>query len=111
MPAAASKPIKDDQQIVEGKVWAVLAYLSIFCILPLIFQKNNSYVLFHGRQGIVLFVAEATIFILHILLGTWILRLGMFLCGVCSLIGIMGTLKGQHYKIPFIADIAEKISL
>ena len=30
--------------ILDGKMYAVLAYLSIFCIIPLIFKKKNAFV-------------------------------------------------------------------
>ena len=30
--------------VLDGKMYAVLAYLSIFCIIPLIVKKNNAFV-------------------------------------------------------------------
>jgi len=70
--------VREDQQITEGKMFAILSYLSILCILPLVFKKENSFVLQHGKQGLVIFLGEVAVFIVHIILGQWIFRLGMF---------------------------------
>ena len=101
----------DDQTIREGKVFALLSYLSILCIIPLIIKKENPFVFFHGKQGLVLFVMEVAFFILHILLGPWILKLGIFLCGAASFVGIIAVLKGEQIKLPLISGIANEITL
>ena len=109
-----SKPVNpktDEAEILEGKIFALLAYLSVLCIIPLVFKKENKFALFHGKQGLVIFVGQVAIFIVNIILGPWILKLGCFLLGVFSLIGIMAALKGRFLKLPVIWDIAEKITL
>jgi len=98
-------------QVREGKVFAILAYLSILCIIPLLFKKENSFVLTHGKQGLVLFLGEVGVFIVHILLGTWILRLGMFVLLAMSFVGIIAVLKGESLELPVVSKIAEKITL
>ena len=51
------KPDKlSDKQIMEGKIFAILSYLSILCIIPLVFKRDNHFVLSHGKQGLVLFI-------------------------------------------------------
>ena len=107
----ARRKASDEQQIVEGKIFAIISYLSIFCIIPLVLKKDNPFVLSHGKQGLVLFVAEVAVFIIHIILGHWFLRLGMFVLGIYSFVGIIKCLKGEYVKLPLIADIADKISL
>ena len=64
--------------ILDGKMYAVLAYLSIFCIVPLIIKKNNNFVLNHGRQGLVLFVAEVATLVISIVLP-WAFRPFLFI--------------------------------
>jgi len=100
-----------DKQIVEGKIFAILSYLCMLCIIPLIFKKDNEFVLKHGKQGLVIFVAEVAVFIIHIILGMWIFRIGMFVLGVVSFIGIVNVLQGQFVKLPIIGDLAESITL
>jgi len=102
---------KEPDQIVEGKVFAILSYLSILCIIPLVFKKENPFVLAHSKQGLVIFVGEVALFIVHIILGLFILKLGSFILGVLSFAGIVAVLQGKYIKLPIISDIAEKITL
>lgn len=99
------------EEILEGKIFALLSYLSILCILPLLFKKENAFVLQHGKQGLVIFLGEVAVFIVHIILGPWIFRLGIFVFGIFSFLGIIAVLRGRYVKLPGIADIAEKITL
>lgn len=100
-----------EDDVLEGKVIAILSYLSILCIIPLIFKKNNTFVLIHSKQGLVLFVAEVAVFILHIVLGNWFLKLGMFILLSLSFFGLLAVIRGQHIRIPVISTVAEKITL
>ena len=102
---------KDEQQVHDGKIFSILAYLSILCIIPLLLKKDNAFVLSHSKQGLVIFLGEVAVFIAHIVLGQWILRLGLFVFGVFSFWGIVRVLKGQQVDIPIISDIADKITL
>ncbi len=100
-----------DQQILEGKVFAILAYLSILCIIPLVFKKDNPFVLQHGKHGLILFLGEVAVFILHIILGQWILRLGIFVLGVLSFIGLVAVLQGKDMELPVVSKLADTITL
>ena len=102
---------EDKNPILEGKMFALLAYLSILCIVPLVLKKENPFVLEHGKQGLVIFVGEVAVFVAHIILGAWFLRLGFFCFGILSLMGIIHVLQGRYIKIPFVYDVAEKIVL
>lgn len=97
--------------VLEGKVIAILSYLTILCIIPLLFKRNNLFVLRHSKQGLVIFVAEVAIFILHIILGMWFLKLGMFILLTLSFIGLLAVLRGQYIQMPVVSSIAEKITL
>ena len=100
-----------DQQILEGKVYAILSYLSILCIIPLVFKKDNPFVLKHSKQGLILFLGEVAAFILHIILGLWILRLGMFAFGVLSFVGLIAVLQGRDTQLPLVSNLADSITL
>jgi len=102
---------RQDTPVAEGKVFAILAYLSILCIIPLLLKKENPFVLAHGKQGLVLFLGEVGVFIVHILLGSWILRLGMFVLLAMSFVGIIAVLRGRTIDLPVASGIAKKITL
>ena len=101
---------QNDPEVIEGKIFAILSYLSILCIIPLIFKKENNFVLSHGKQGLVLFIGEVAVFIVSVIFE-WIFRPAIFVCGVLSLWGIVEALKGKAVRLPVIADIADKITL
>jgi len=105
------RPANEDPQIIEGKAFAILSYLSILCIIPLVLKKENPFVLSHGKQGLIIFVAEVAVFIVHIILGQWFLKLGMFVLGIYSFIGIIRVLEGRFVRLYAVAAIAEKVTL
>ncbi|MCX5681609.1 MAG: hypothetical protein NT079_04960, partial [Candidatus Omnitrophica bacterium] len=94
----------------DGKIFAIMGYLWILCIVPLVFKKENKFVLNHSRQGLVIFIGVVTIFVFSIIFE-WLLRPGLFLFGVLSLWGILAALCGKDLKIPLIRDYADKINL
>lgn len=100
----------DPQHIQDGKIFAILSYLSILCIIPLIFKKNNPFVLQHGKQGLVLFVAQAAAFIISIILP-WVLKPIFFISGILSLWGIIESIRGRFVRLPVVSDVADKITL
>ncbi len=101
----------EDPQVLDGKAIAILSYLSILCIIPLVIKKENPFVLFHGKQGLVIFVAEVIVFVFHIIFGLWLLKMGILVLGSISLVGMMAVLQGKYVKIPLVCIYAEKITL
>jgi len=102
-----------DLEIQEGKIFAILAYLFILCIVPLIVKKDNKFALFHGKQGLVLFIAEVTTFIVSVLpiIGPIISQTAIFIFGAISIWCIIQVLRGAYIRIPIISNIADKIIL
>ena len=102
---------ENDKVVLEGKIFAILSYFFILSIIPLILKKDNDFVLSHGKQGLVIFVAEVGVFILSIVFGENFLKLGLFILSVMSFIGIIAVLRGQYIELPVIAKVAAKITL
>jgi uncharacterized membrane protein len=105
--------IKEPQkeEIQEGKVFALISYIFILCIAPLIFKKNNKFSLYHAKQGLVLFIIEVAAFIFGIipLLGHVFLPIVIFICGIFSLWGMLQSLKGNYCRLPLVSYLASKI--
>jgi len=100
----------ESSEINEGKIFALIGYLWIFCVIPLILKKDNAFVLNHSRQGLVIFIGVVGVFVLSIVFD-WLLRPGLFIFGVLSLWGIIVALAGKDLRIPFIRDYADRIDL
>ena len=103
---------KESQEVLEGKAYAILAYLWILCLVPLILKKDNKFALFHARQGLVLFIGELVMGLVGIIpvLGWLVAFFGTILFGVMSLVGIVQVLQGNFWKMPVAGDIAEKVA-
>lgn len=108
-----TKETNSKKEIQEGKVFALMGYLFVLCIIPLVFKKDNQFALFHAKQGLVIFVAEVATLIISVIprIGTLILTFGILLLGLLSLWGIIQSLSGKYTKLAVIFGLAEKISL
>lgn len=104
---------KNDKEVKEGRIFAILAYFSILCLVPLILKRDNKFAIHHGKQGLVLFiwlVAASLLFWIPVL-GQLIFIIS-FICIVCiSIIGIVQVLMGKYWKMPVISDIASKMTI
>jgi uncharacterized membrane protein len=102
-----------EEDIHEGKFFAVISYVSFLCIITLVLKKNNKFALYHAKQGLVLFVMEVAAFILSIipLLGLLIGIFGYALFLLVSIWAIMQAALGIYSRIPVITKIAEKVIL
>ncbi len=104
---------QDEQEIREGKFFAVISYVSFLCIITLALKKNNKFALYHARQGLVLFVMEVAAFILSIIpfLGWLVGVFGYTLFLLVSIWGIIQAALGIYCRIPVVTEISEKVIL
>ena len=102
-----------DQEIKEGKFFAIISYISFLCIVALLLKKHNKFALYHAKHGLVLFVFEVAGFIISIIpiLGWLIGTLGIVVISLVSIWGILQALMGNYSRIPLVSDIADKIIL
>ena len=88
----------------EDRFFALLSYLCILFLIPLLAKKKVPWVYRHAKQGLILFIAG---FLVWIPLLGWIWGLYLF---VCWIIVIIKVLTGAPYwKIPIIGHISGKI--
>lgn len=105
---------KDKGVSISGdNAYAILAYLWILCLIPILMKKEDEFVKFHAKQGLMLFIVEVGIGIIGIIpfLGPIVYLLGMLVCGILSLVGIVQVLMGNKWKMPIISEWAEKIKI
>jgi uncharacterized membrane protein len=103
-------PALSPTEVQEGKFFAVISYISFFCIVSLVLKKENKFSLYHARQGLVLFVFEVLCFILSVIPVFWLIRAFIFLFFfLVSLLGILHSLQGRCIRIPVLSEIAQKV--
>lgn len=104
---------QNDQEIREGKFFAIISYIGFLCVVALVLKKDNKFCLFHAKQGLIIFVLEVAAFVLSVipLLG-WIIGVfGYALFLLVSLWGMLQAFLGQYYRIPVVSRIAENVVL
>lgn len=107
------------QQIADGKVMGILAYIGFLVLIPILAEKNNPYVRYHANQGLVLFLAELLYAVVHkVLVRVFFLTifpLGVVLNIIFSIaslvfiaymvIGIVNVCNGRAKELPIIGGI------
>lgn len=103
-----------DKVVEEGMVWAIIGYLGILFLVPLLAKKDNKFALYHTKQGLILFIAEIVVAIVAGILGfipvlgiiiMWLLWLAIL---VLFIIGIINAATGKYKALPVIGAWAEK---
>ncbi len=97
----------------EEKIYSVFAYFGVLCLVSLLVKRDNEYVMFHVRQGLVLFIIETIFGILQVvpLLGYFAFVLVLLICGLLSLIGMVQAIMGNKWNMPVIGEWAKKITI
>lgn len=112
-PAGGSAAGFTPQDIEDNKTVASLSYIFILCLVPLILKQGSPYAQFHARQGLTITVAWFVFWVIGIipLLGWLIGFFGTVALLVVSIMGIIKTLNGEAWQIPFIYEYSKKWNL
>lgn len=101
----------DANDIQENKVFAILAYIWILFLIPLLAAPNSKFARYHANQGLVFFIASVAVGIVS-LIFIWIPIIGIIvraLLGLCLLallvIGIVNAAQGKAKALPLIGNI------
>ena len=91
---------------------AILSYIGILFLVPLLVCKDNAFAQFHAKQGLVLFIAEiATMLIAWIPILGWLVGLVAWIVWlVLSIIGIINVVNGKQVPLPIIGKFAGKFN-
>ncbi|MBQ4599384.1 MAG: zinc ribbon domain-containing protein [Clostridia bacterium] len=111
----------DQNDIQQNKLMAVLAYLGILVLVPILAAKESKYARYHANQGLVLFIANIVVsvvmgivgFIVGFIAGftgltflatlvtiiSWLLSAVIF---VLAILGIVNAATGKAKELPVI---------
>lgn len=84
---------------------AALSYVWVLSIVMLIVKKDDEFVKFHAKQGLILFILS---FIGVIPVIGWLVWMVVV---VLDIVGFIKALSGERYKVPVVGDLAEKINV
>ena len=91
-------------------LYAIMAYLFVLVMVPILVKRNDPFVNFHVKQGLVLTIS----LVLALIAAVWLPRLGtllvLFLL-LADIVGLVQALLGRRWKIPLIGDIAARFAI
>jgi len=96
---------EEERQREEGKIPAILAYVPFLCFWALFLRRDNPYAFHHGKQGLILFLAELVAIALR-----WDLlwNLMLILCGAVAVWGMAAAFRGVKFKLPIFSELLDK---
>jgi len=104
---------EDAKKEEKGNAIAVLSYLGILVIIPILTNKDDDFVKFHIKQGLVLLIVWVFNMFVGVvpILGWIIAPLIALVLLVFVVIGIINVLSGKKKQLPLIGQYAEKLKI
>jgi uncharacterized membrane protein len=103
----------DDKKVVdieEKNILAALCYVGVLVFVPLLVRKNDPYVNWHIKQGLVVLV----VIFVALFVSTWAERAGNLLFVIIMIVDIVALIQallGRKWKIPLIGDVANRFKV
>ncbi len=93
-----------------NKLMAAISYLGILVLVPLLVSRNDKFVMFHAKQGLVILVG----YVVGSVAASWVPLIGNLLVLVmiiASIAGLIQALQGKWWKMPLVGDLAAKFKI
>ncbi|MBF0471715.1 MAG: hypothetical protein HQL48_10125 [Gammaproteobacteria bacterium] len=93
------------------RIMALMSYLGVLVFVPLVMNRDDQYVNFHARQGLVIWIIGiVAIFVLYLPgLGKLLFSFLAMMVMIYSFIGIISVLFTKAWKLPIIYDLSTKL--
>jgi uncharacterized membrane protein len=97
----------------QVNIMALISYIGILCLIPVLSKPQDEFVKFHAKQGLVLFIGEVATMILSWILAflfpLWMLiNLGWL---VLSILGIINVVKNEKKEVPVVGQFADRFKV
>lgn len=107
----AVEKVVHTERTVRARLMALMSYLGVLVFVPLAMNRDDEYVSFHARQGLVIWIfGIVAIFMLYVPgLGKLIFSSLAMVVVLASLAGIVSVLLHKAWKIPFVYGLSTKL--
>lgn len=97
----------------NSTLMSVLAYIGILVLVPLLVSKDNETVKFHIKQGLVLLVIEAGVWVLGMMMWSLYPLLSIINIAtlVLSIIGIVNVVQKKQSELPVVGQFAKHFTI
>ena len=111
-PTATNQSAGSFVQQNNQTLMAVLAYLGILILIPFLMSRDNAFVKYHLKQGLILIICEAVVWTVRMqsmfmftpIFGA--INIALF---VLAIIGVLNAIQGKEKEIPLIGGLARYI--
>lgn len=93
----------DSNDVQQNKYIAMLSYLGIFLLIPMILRRDSQFCRYHLNQGVVLFFLNCVINFLSGVIG--IIGILSIVTLIFMIMGIVNCFKGVCAPLPLIGNI------
>lgn len=95
----------------RSQVMAALGYMGILCFVPLLLNKDDEFVHFHAKQGLVIWMwGVIAMFALHVpLIGKWFFGFSSMAIVLFAVAGLASVAFNRAWRLPVISSLAAKI--
>ena len=95
----------------RSSLMAAMSYLGLLCFVPLLMSKDDEFVYFHAKQGLVLWMwSVLAMFALQLPgIGKWAFGFSSMAILIFSVAGLAAVVFRRAWKMPLIDQIAEKL--
>jgi len=90
----------------DSNLMAALSYLWLLSVVMLLVKKDDPFVQFHAKQGVVLFLCSIVLWVIPVV--GWLLNM---LVTIAVIVGFIMAIQGKEYKLPVVSDLAAKINV
>jgi len=93
------------KDISENKLWAIIGYLGVLCLIPLLAKKDSKFAQFHAKQGLILTIGS---FLSWVPFFGWLLGILIFIFWI---MGVISVIQGKMKPLPIVGELAAKINI
>lgn len=107
------EPTADSKDVEDNKIWGIIAYIGILCLIPLLAKKDSAFAQFHAKQGLVLFITGIIVGVVSALpfIGWFIVApLGSLFVLILAIMGIINAAQGKMKELPIIGQFGKKFN-
>lgn len=96
----------DPADVEKNKVMAILSYIGILFLVPVLAAKESKFAMFHANQGLWLFIIEIVLSVISLIpfVGC-IAMLALLAAVVYAILGIVNASKGEMKPLPGFASL------
>jgi len=100
-----------DEDIRDVALFAALGYVAFFSLFVIMYRRDNEFLHFHARQGLVIFILEVISWTLAAVVPavSGLFAVCNLLLLVVSVAGLFSALMGKTVRFPMISSVADRL--